>query len=115
MPARVAPALAPAPRPTVDVDAARAAQWRARKLRAEREKAELTRHAGSYRQVVTWCNRGAAIRSSRDAPLPPGYDCDSAREEYAQLRERLVELESYLDRGLADECRRAGCLPGWIR
>ena len=28
---------------------------------------------------------------------------------------RLAELDAYLEQGLAEECRRAGCLPGWIR
>ncbi len=96
-------------------DEAVAAQWRARKAQAEQERAHLAKNAEPYRQVVTWCNRGASLHARDRHGIPEDYDCESAREQYAELQRRLDELEAYLGGGLAEECRLAGCLPGWIR
>ena len=43
------------------------------------------------------------------------YSCDEAHESYERATERRKELKRYLAGGLEDECRRAGCLPGWVR
>jgi hypothetical protein len=37
------------------------------------------------------------------------------RRDYASLEKQQEETRAYLDEGLEEECRRAGCLPGWIR
>ena len=83
---------------------------------SEREQAALKANAGPYHQIVKWCNRGASMHT-RDVNGKPirEYDCDEARAEYEKIQKRLAQLDTYLDTGLAEECRRAGCLPGWIR
>ena len=43
------------------------------------------------------------------------YKCRDVDNEYEQVKARLAGLRLYLDDGLEEECRRAGCLPGWIR
>jgi hypothetical protein len=41
--------------------------------------------------------------------------CEELEAEQQAVRSDEKRLEAYLDEGLEEECRRAGCLPGWIR
>ena len=50
-----------------------------------------------------------------DAGIRQNVPCDDLRRELAELERERAELRAYLEGGLAEECRRAGCLPGWLR
>jgi hypothetical protein len=43
------------------------------------------------------------------------YACRLAKAELEGERERAERLEAYLADGIEDDCRVAGCLPGWVR
>jgi len=92
-----------------------AARWRAKRTKAEQEKAQVDSNLESYRRIVTGCNRGATYTIKDDTGIMREFSCDEARGTYERMQQRQAELDGYLTGGLADECRRAGCLPGWIR
>ena len=67
------------------------------------------------RRAVGWCNRGHSLYIEDDTGIRRGYDCGKVRKEHEEVRARMAGLRLYLDEGLEEECRCAGCLPGWIR
>jgi hypothetical protein len=96
-------------------DAAQAAAWRTRKLQAEQELRAATRAAQELDEFVTHCNHGRDLFTVRENGLKSSVSCETVRERRAQLEERRAALERYLDSELEEECRRAGCEPGWLR
>ena len=113
-----APAPARAARPAAaraGQEQADAARWQAKRAEAEREKARVDANVESYRRIVTGCNRGASYSIKEDTGIKRDFSCEEARSRYEQMQQRKAELDAYLTDGLAEECRRAGCLPGWIR
>jgi hypothetical protein len=92
-----------------------AARWRAKRTKAEQEKAEIAGNLEAYRRIVTGCNRGATYTVKDETGIKREFSCDEARSTYDRMQQRQAEIDGYLTGGLTDECRRAGCLPGWIR
>jgi hypothetical protein len=113
-PGRVGRGAAPAPL-APDSEDAQAAMWRRKRTQAQEELRGLQRGEGELREIVSWCNRGGELVVEDEVGLRDRYDCADAREAYERASARLRELRAYLAGGLEDECRRAGCLPGWIR
>jgi len=95
--------------------AAKEALWRGKKIRAETELQGLEGRLEYMRQAVGWCNRGDVLFAEDDTGIRRSYDCRDVHNEYEQLKARQAGLRLYLGEGLEEECRRAGCLPGWIR
>jgi hypothetical protein len=91
------------------------ALWRGKKLRAEAELQDVENRVEYVRQAVGWCNRGHTLYTEDKTGIRRGYDCKNVQNEYQELKARQQGLRLYLDEGLEEECRRAGCLPGWIR
>ena len=113
-----------APRPTafrgsasLPQQAAEAAEasWRQKKAQSEHELEQLEMRRESLRQAVTGCNRGGELWQKDDAGIKRKVSCRKVKGDFEGLESRLAHLRHYLDGGLEDECRRAGCLPGWIR
>jgi len=96
-------------------DDAAAAMWRSKRHEAEQELAYVTKRLVYVRRAVGLCNRGADLWVEDDAGIRRNYPCSRVHEEKGELERSEVELRAYLDGGLEEECRRAGCLPGWIR
>jgi hypothetical protein len=94
---------------------AQAAMWKRKRLEAEAELRDLDRNLPELKEVVSWCNRGGELVLEDKVGVREDYSCDEALAAYEKLGARQRELRRYLASGLADECRRAGCLPGWIR
>ena len=116
-PSRAA-ARAPAPdqaalQQQAEADNARA--WRQKKLQSEQELRGLDQQRENLLQYVTWCNRGGELIQRDASGLNRKVSCGSVRGELEAVDARRAELRAYLDEGLEEECRRAGCLPGWIR
>jgi hypothetical protein len=115
-----APASPPGARPAARGSAAgaqsgEAERWRALKASKQDELRQVASDRQSLESAVTWCNRGGKLLTRDDAGIKRTLSCDELRGRYAALDARETELRAYLDHGLAEECRRAGCLPGWIR
>ncbi len=94
---------------------AQAAMWKRKRLDAEAELREVDRGIVEFKEVVTWCNRGGDLMLEDKMGVREDYSCDDAQGTYDKLSRRQKELRHYLGGGLEDECRRSGCLPGWIR
>ena len=106
----------PAPASPADApEDAQAAMWRRKRTDAEEEMRALSRGEDELREIVTWCNRGGELIVEDQVGIRDRYDCDDARDAYQRSSARLKELRAYLSGGLEEECRRSGCLPGWIR
>jgi hypothetical protein len=113
-------AEAPPPRPAKRRDPAadeeaQAATWRAKRSEAEAESQQVERAREEFQEMVTWCNRGGSIELEERTGMRRDYSCTEARSEYDRLSARSTELKRYLSGGLEEECRREGCLPGWVR
>lgn len=91
------------------------ALWRGKKLRAETELRDLEGRLEYMHRAVGWCNRGHDLYVEDKRGIRSGYDCGKVQNEYQQIKARVAGLRVYLDEGLEEECRKAGCLPGWIR
>ena len=105
------PGAAPAP----ESEDAQAAMWRRKRSEAEAELQEIERGYDELEEIITWCNRGGDLVVEDHVGVREDYSCDEARESYERAASRRKELKHYLAGGLEDECRQAGCLPGWVR
>ena len=66
--------------------------------------------------AVKWCNEGFEITTKdRRTGLRQDVACEDVHAERALIESELALARAYLAEGLEDECRQAGCLPGWIR
>lgn len=114
-----APAGPAATRPSPDVpadpSAGQEAAWRARLAQARAEREELGAAVDHLREIVAWCNRGGSVAQKDASGLRHRVKCADVRSEYDQKEARLRSLDQYLQEGIHEECRRAGCLPGWLR
>ena len=94
---------------------AQAAMWRRKRTDAEAESRTIEHELQEFVEMVTWCNRGGDIVLEDRVGVRREYSCAEAREHHEQLSARAAQLRAYLSGGLEEECRRDGCLPGWIR
>jgi hypothetical protein len=108
----------PAPakrRSTADTEDAQAAMWKRKRTDAEAERRTVEHQLEEYVEMVNWCNRGGGVVLEDRVGVQRDYDCTEVRSEHDRLSARAAELRSYLAGGLEEECRREGCLPGWVR
>lgn len=91
------------------------AMWRSKRPAAKRELQEVEQRLGRMRQVVGSCNRGGEWYRETESGIREHVSCDELRSQHQELQQRRAELVQYLAEGLEDECRRAGCQPGWVR
>ena len=108
------PAARAARAPGVD-DEAEAQVWRAKRRGAEAALRQTESQLETLRQVAGWCNRGAEVWAEDQDGLRHGVDCEDVDAQEAAVRGEQKRLKEYLAEGLEEECRRAGCLPGWLR
>lgn len=94
---------------------AEAAAWRRRRQEAEAARSALRDRERGLAELVSRCNRGSELYVEDALGMRRTVSCQDAHEEHRAAQARLAEVERFLESGLADECRRAGCLPGWIR
>jgi hypothetical protein len=90
-------------------------RWRELRRAKEDELREVRAEHDHLAGFVAWCNHGGALTVRDDSGMKSSVRCEELRDRMATLTARQAALEDYLERQLPDECRRAGCLPGWIR
>ena len=98
-----------------DEDAGREAMWREKKARSHRQPEEAAQRLATVRKAVGWCNRGHDLYTENQSGIRSNYSCSDVHREFEELARTESELRAYLDGGLEEDCRRSGCLPGWIR
>ncbi|MBW2240879.1 MAG: DUF4124 domain-containing protein [Deltaproteobacteria bacterium] len=94
---------------------ANAARWRGKKLQAQQQLVEIEARLPGMHKATGWCNRGNTLYRTDDLGRRRTIKCDVVLKEYEQLQQARDQLAGYLAEGLEEECRRSGCLPGWIR
>ncbi|NNL87069.1 MAG: DUF4124 domain-containing protein [Myxococcales bacterium] len=100
---------------SAELEEAQAAQWRAKKVRAQQDLESAKQRSEQWRQFVAWCNRGGELYETDRSGLRKDYSCGQADREWEAAEAQRKALAHYLAEGLEEECRRSECLPGWIR
>jgi hypothetical protein len=96
-------------------EAAEAERWRQKKATKEGELAQIESRRDSLRRYVGHCNRGGSVLARDASGIKRTVSCSGLRAEFESLDTQEASLRDYMENGLAEDCRRAGCLPGWIR
>lgn len=112
-PAASAPSLA-APS-ALDPDASHEEAWQQKKRAAEVEIQRIEKQRSWMRSYVGHCNRGGYVTTRDEAGIQQVVNCSVLRRDFAELEKEEAKVRQYLETGLREECRRSGCLPGWIR
>jgi hypothetical protein len=94
---------------------AEAERWRQKRLAKEDELRQVASRRDALRAYVSHCNRGGYVLTQDASGIKRKASCTSIRAEFKALDDREASIRGYLANDLQDECRRAGCLPGWIR
>ena len=117
------PAKSEEPAPVVPASAARpadaaqeAAFWKQKKRDAEANLARLSARREAFDRYADNCNRpGKRVVTRDDAGIRHYVNCSQLLEQFHALEKQEASAREYVATGLPEECRRAGCLPGWVR
>lgn len=91
------------------------ANWRHKKLQAAEDLRAVTARIEKILLFVKTCKRGGSVFRMLENGLRKSVSCHRLRNEVPQLEQQRSALADYLDHGLREECRKSGCLPGWLR
>lgn len=106
-PSRAAPGLA---------DENEAAVWKEKKRAAQQRLDELSARRDEIDDAANNCYRpGVKVVTRNEAGLKERVNCSVLKHDLRELESQEAAAREYLASGLAEECRRAGCLPGWVR
>lgn len=94
---------------------AEAARWKQRREDALQQLHEVEQRAAYLNGFTTLCSHGRNVVSEDADGVRSPVRCVDLRTELAALEQRADALRTYVDEGLEEECRQAGCLPGWLR
>jgi hypothetical protein len=99
-----------------DTSAAAEATWREKKAEAERNLRTLEAAHERVLAAVHWCNRGHNVTTEDPRTgLREQVPCKDIDADRAEIARELEKAREVLETGLEEECRAAGCMPGWIR
>jgi hypothetical protein len=99
----------------LSAEAGEAARWQQLRAGKQEELENVTAQRNRLAQYVAFCNRGGSVIRHDDAGIAQGVKCNELSTRLAELDGEESRLREYLASGLEEECRRAGCEPGWIR
>lgn len=105
---------AEARRRAAEAEEAEAQSWRDKKSQIEQTLERIQDRRTYLEKFVTLCNRGGLVFARDDAGIKRTVKCSSIKSQYANLEGEEAKARKDLER-LPEECRRAGCLPGWLR
>ena len=98
-----------------EAEAGEIERWQLKKRTKEEELRDIASRREQLLGLVTWCNRGGRVVTYDDAGIKRAVRCSEVKKELKALEQQEASVRHYLKHELAEECRRAGCLPGWIR
>jgi uncharacterized protein DUF4124 len=110
-PAPAAPPAAAEP----DTDAAMEQHWQDKRRAALAQIAQIQQRRQYLEKYVNHCKWRDYVATRDDAGVEKVVNCSEMRREFAALDEEEAAARDYLNEGLPEECRKAGCLPGWVR
>ena len=107
---------APSRDPHAPEVASEAAQWKQKKRDVEQQIAKIHAQREAMDRFVSLCNRpGRYVTTRDDAGIQQVVSCSELKRQFDALSTQEATARDYLANGMPDECRRAGCLPGWLR
>lgn len=89
-------------------------RWRDKKLQLEQKLVSLDEREAYLARFVTLCNRGGWVMTRDESGIKRRVKCRMIKSQFTTVGLDQARVQADLD-GLPDECRRAGCLPGWLR
>jgi len=89
--------------------------WRRKRPESVQELKQLDARLARMKGVVQACNEGSQWYATDASGIRKHVPCSELRAQHAELENRRRQLVAYLEEGLEDACRRAGCRPGWVR
>jgi hypothetical protein len=99
-----------------DTSAAAEGVWRGKKAEAERNLRTLEVAHERVIAAVRWCNKGHSVTTENPRTgLRQQVPCEDIDADRVKIEAELAKTRAYLEAGLEEECRQAGCMPGWIR
>ena len=93
---------------------AEAIRWRDKKSQLQQAIQDIEDRRTYLEKFVTLCNRGGLVYARDASGIKKRVKCSRIEGEYASLDDDAKQTQTNLER-LSEDCRRAGCLPGWIR
>ena len=90
-------------------------RWQLKKREKQQELQSIASRREDLLGLLAWCNRGGRVVTYDDAGIKRAVRCSDVKKELKALEQQEASARHYLKHELAEECRRAGCLPGWIR
>lgn len=97
-------------------DAAQEIAWRNKKAEAERKVQVLEAQEKRLDAAMHWCNKGhEVVRKDPRTGIREEVPCERIQDDHERAEAELETARAYLGSGLEEECRRSGCMPGWIR
>jgi hypothetical protein len=92
------------------------ALWRNKRAEATQHLHEIEAQLAHIQKAVRWCNDGNLlwVEDNRTG-IRKDVPCSEIDATKLLLEDEKQRTERYLAEGLEEECRRAGCLPGWLR
>lgn len=101
---------------TAEPSPAAESMWRRRKAEAESKVRELEAEDAHLAEATKWCNKGhGVVRENPRTGLRESVRCADIAGARERVSDELATAREYRDGGLEEECRRSGCLPGWLR
>lgn len=91
-----------------------AERWRRKKEKLEQDVENLRQKREYLEKFITNCNRGGLVYARDDAGIKRTVKCTEIKSQYAALGAEEEAAYAALA-ALPEECRKAGCLPGWLR
>jgi hypothetical protein len=91
-----------------------AERWQQKKTKLEEEIEKLRQKREHLERFITNCNRGGLTYARDDAGIKRTLKCSDIKAQYANLGAEEEAAHAALA-ALPEECRKAGCLPGWLR
>ncbi len=100
----------------VEESAGSEALWRNKRAEAKQQLEVVEAQLAHIAKAVRWCNDGNLLWVEDDRTgIREDVPCSAIDARKEQLDEEKQRAREYLAEGLEEECRRAGCLPGWLR
>jgi hypothetical protein len=84
-------------------------------MQKQEELRQVTSERTMLRDYVGFCNDGHTVFTRDASGVKEKIPCSQLHARLAALDAHEAEVRNYLENELPEECRRAGCLPGWIR
>jgi Domain of unknown function (DUF4124) len=110
------PARRRSPAAAADDSSGSEALWRGKRAAAAQHLHDVEAQLAHIQKAVRWCNDGNLLWVEDDRTgIRKDIPCSEIDATKEMLEEEQQRVERYLAEGLEEECRRAGCLPGWLR